>query len=47
MGGGHFALSCTEVDGRSLLHRAPESEIVEGNWAENGCHGMWRIYLVK
>ena len=47
MGGGHFALSCTEVDGRSLLHRAPESEIVEGNWVENGCHGMWRIYLLK
>lgn len=46
VGGGHFDLRAPEVDGHAMLHRAPESGIVEGNWVEGGYHGMWRIYLV-
>jgi len=46
MGGGHFALHSPEVDGRAMLHRAPDSEIIEGNWSEDGCHGMWRLHLI-
>lgn len=28
-----------------MLHRAPESDILEGCWEENGVFGMWRFYL--
>lgn len=46
MGGGHYLLTSPEVDGRSVLHRVPDSDILEGNWSEGGSHGMWRVYLV-
>lgn len=45
LGGGHYALTADKVDGRAMLHRAPDSEIIEGCWEENGCFGMWRFYL--
>ena len=47
LGGGHYLLTCPEVEGRAVLHRVPDSEIVEGNWSESGEHGMWRITLVE
>ena len=46
LGGGHFELYSEEVDGRSMLHRAPEAEILEGFWSEDGSRGMWRIHLI-
>ncbi len=46
LGGGHFELTSPEVNGRAMLHRLPESDILEGNWSENGAHGMWRVYLI-
>jgi hypothetical protein len=46
LGGGHYALISPEVKGRAMMHRAPESEIIEGNWSEEGCHGMWRLHLI-
>jgi hypothetical protein len=45
LGGGHYELFSREVNGRTLLHRLGESEILEGYWAENGCRGMWRLHL--
>jgi hypothetical protein len=30
-----------------LVHRAPDAEIVEGCWEEEGCFGMWRFYLIE
>ncbi|MEI8155645.1 MAG: hypothetical protein WCH60_02180 [Burkholderiales bacterium] len=46
LGGGHFEMVSPEVEGRALLHRFGDSEILEGNWTEGGDHGMWRIYLI-
>ena len=46
LGGGHFELTSPEVNGRAMLHRLPESDILEGNWSENGAHGLWRVYLI-
>lgn len=45
LGGGHFDLSCPEVNGRAMLHRTADSHFLEGNWSEDGAHGMWRIEL--
>lgn len=45
-GGGHYLLHCPEVDGRAMMHHAPESSIIEGYWSEDGCDGMWRLYLI-
>ena len=45
LGGGHYALVADTVEGRGMLHRAPESDILEGCWEENGAFGMWRLYL--
>ena len=47
LGFGHYELYCQNVDGRSMLHRMADSEILEGNWSESGCFGMWRIYLIE
>ena len=46
-GGGHYALTADVVNGRALVHRAPDAEIVEGCWEEDGCFGMWRFYLIE
>lgn len=46
LGGGHFELTSPEVKGRAMLHRLPESDILEGNWSEDGDNGMWRVYLI-
>ena len=46
-GGGHYALTADVVNGRALVHRAPDAEIVEGCWDEDGCFGMWRFYLIE
>jgi hypothetical protein len=46
-GGGHYLLTAPEVKGRGMLHRLPDAEILEGNWEEDGCHGMWRVYLIE
>lgn len=46
LGGGHYEMSSPEVEGRAMLHRHGDSEILEGNWSEGGDHGMWRIYLI-
>lgn len=51
LGGGHFEVrastdSGSAVNGRSVLHRStPDASILEGYWEEEGCRGMWRIYL--
>lgn len=45
LGGGHYALAAPEVHGRAMLHRAPDSEILNGVWDEDGASGMWRVYL--
>jgi hypothetical protein len=47
LGGGHYDLHSPEVKGHSLLHRVADSNILEGNWTEDGSQGMWRIYLTE
>ncbi|TXG93631.1 MAG: hypothetical protein E6R09_18780 [Rhodocyclaceae bacterium] len=44
-GGGHFLLTADSIQGRAMLHRAPDAEILEGCWSENSSSGMWRVYL--
>lgn len=46
LGGGHYALTADTVDGRALVHRAPNAEIIEGCWEEHGYFGMWRLHLI-
>ena len=45
-GGGHYVLTADIVEGRAMMHRAPNAEIIEGCWEEQGCLGMWRFYLI-
>ena len=47
VGGGHYVLTSPEVEGRAVLHRVPDDDILEGNWSEGGFHGMWRLNLVE
>jgi hypothetical protein len=42
---GHFQLTLPRKKGRATLHRAPDSEFLEGHWIESGYEGMWRIQL--
>ncbi len=46
LGGGHYELRAPDVDGRALMRRAPDAEIIEGCWQENGWSGMWRVRLI-
>lgn len=46
LGGGHYALTADAVEGRAMVHRAPNAEIIEGCWEEQGYLGMWRFYLI-
>ena len=45
-GGGHYLLTADAIEGRAMLHRAPDAEILEGCWTEQGLSGMWRVHLV-
>lgn len=51
MGGGHYVLTGTNTKGReigqAMLHRAPNSEILNGYWNEDNYVGMWRIRLIE
>jgi hypothetical protein len=42
---GHFSLALPRKKGRATLHRAPDSDFLEGHWIEAGYQGMWRIQL--
>jgi hypothetical protein len=42
---GHFNLACPARNGRATLHQAPNENILEGWWLEDGYDGMWRIEL--
>lgn len=44
-GGGHYPLTADSIQGSAMLHRAPDAEILEGYWSENGSSGMWLVYL--
>jgi hypothetical protein len=46
-GEGHYSLEAVAVAGRAPLHRAPNSEFLEGWWWEEGAVGGWRIQLVE
>lgn len=42
---GHYTLTCPSVAGKATLHRAPNTDRLEGSWLESGYMGMWRIEL--
>ena len=44
LGGGHYELIADDVS-RAMMHRVPNSEIIEGFWQEGDNFGMWRLYL--
>lgn len=44
-GGGHYLLTADTIQGRAMVHLAPNSSILEGFWSEGGNSGMWRVYL--
>ncbi|MCG4254114.1 hypothetical protein K6W37_09455 [Acetobacter senegalensis] len=44
-GGGHYDLIAPMVNGRATLHRAKDSDTLEGSWIEGGFIGMWQIEL--
>lgn len=46
-GAGHFVLTCGERNVHATLHRAGNSDILEGFWNEDNSRGMWRIHLAR
>ena len=42
---GHFELTAPKIRGRATLHRAPNSDWLEGHWVEGEVEGMWRLHI--
>ncbi|MBC2770899.1 hypothetical protein [Pusillimonas minor] len=47
LGYGHYLVESFEEKGKASLHRAPNSQFMEGFWIEDGIRGMWRIELLE